>query len=261
MLESNEEIIFTVALSTGLILVFAILVVIAILKYRNKQKELLDRENTMKIELIQATLEAKEQTLEYLSEKLHIDVQQSLSLAKLNLNKYFLDPQNQVSKIEESKTLISQTINEIKDLSKELDPKYITGHTLEENIVRQLNRVEKKAEIATKFTASNIEININQEKQIIIYRIVQEAINNIIIHSEATSLEVELVTNPTYFILTITDNGKGFDTILTQVESEKKMGLGIHSMMNRTTLIGGSFQIKSESDKGTQIVLKIPYDE
>ncbi len=260
MLSSNEEIILTIALSTVMILTFAIVVIIAILKYRNKQKELLERENAVKIELVQTALEAKEQTLEDLSEKLHIDIQQSLSLAKLNLNRYILNPKGQTLKISETKELIAQTINDIKALSKELDPKYITGHTLEENISRQLERVEKKAGITTTFSTSNIEIDISQDKQIIIYRIIQEAINNILLHAEATLIEVDLTAMESLFILSIKDNGKGFNNNFSENESNHKMGIGLRNMKNRTTLMGGSFEIFTEPNRGTEIIFNIPYN-
>ena len=263
MLTSNEEIIHTIIISTLMLLFFAVFVVVAILKYRNKSKEFVERENTVKIELVKATLEAKEQTLEDLSEKIHIDIQQSLSLAKLNLNKVLLHPDKiEVAKIIKIKELIVNTIEEVKSLSKDLDPKYITGHTLEENILRQLKRVEEKAELQTIFKTSEEEISINKEKQTFIYRIVQEAINNILAHAGATLIKIELKNNTNEFVITIEDNGKGFnETSLKNKENKISTGIGLINMKNRTKLINGTFLIKSKPNSGTKITLKIPYND
>lgn len=260
MLTSDAEIIRTIALSTTLILLLVVIVIIAILKYRSKQKELQERENAIKVELVMAMLEAKEQTLEDISEKIHIDVQQTLSLAKLNLSQALLEPiDKNIDKIKHSKELITQTIADIKALSRDLDPKYITGHTLEENIEQQLDRVSKKTDLVTVFNTSEREISLPSEKQIFIYRIVQEAINNILAHAGATTIKISLVSGPTYFLLEIEDDGKGF---AWPMEKDSKvghpLGIGIVNMQHRTELINGIFSIETKPGKGTKIILKIP---
>ncbi|MFT5821507.1 MAG: signal transduction histidine kinase [Crocinitomix sp.] len=262
MFTSNEEILNAIIISTSMILFFAVLVIIAIIKYQNKRKEFNDRENSIKTELIKVTLEAKDQTMEYLSEKIHIDIQQSLSLAKLNLNKILNRPEQiEIEKISQVKDLIGDTINEIKSLSKELDPKYIIGHTLEENIVRQLNRLEKNTELKTLFNTSEQEINLNQEKQTFVYRIIQEAINNIITHANATEIKIELTNGMEYFMITIEDNGVGGDVaIMLNGTEDRKKGVGLINMKNRTKLINGNFTLISTLNKGTKITLNIPYD-
>jgi len=262
MFTSNEEIIITIILSTSLILFFAVFVVIAVRKYHDKQKEFLERENTMKSELIKATLEAKEQTLKDLAQRIHVDIQQSLSLVKLNLNKVLLHPDKiSIDKILQSKELIIKTIEEVKGLSKELDPKYITGYTLEENIIRQLDRVEKRTDIVTLFKTSKNEIVLDNERLILLYRIIQEAINNILAHAEATKVEVSLKNNLNDFILTIEDNGKGFEVVpVINEEEHSKRGIGLMNMQSRTQLINGTFTMKSKPNNGTKITLKIPYN-
>jgi signal transduction histidine kinase len=260
MLASNEDIILTIVLSTLMILLFAVVVVIAIVKYRSKQKEFLQRENTIKTELVKILLEAKEQTLEGIAERIHVDIQQTLSLAKLNLSKVLMSSDKvDIYKIKQSKELITQTIQEIKSLSKEFDPKYITGHTLEENIARQLERVEKRTNLKTVFNTSEKEISLNNEKQIFIYRIIQEAINNILAHAEATQIKINLKNNIGNFMLTIEDNGKGFDPrSLYDSKNNHSNGMGLTNMRSRTQLMNGIFTIENCENRGIKIMLKIP---
>ncbi len=259
---SKDILIETIFYSTLILLFFSIIVIIAILKYRNKQREFQEREDTIKNELIKASLESKEQTMEELAARLHIKLQQTLSLAKLNLNTMLMRPSNiDINKIESTKLLITESIKEIKDLSKDLDPKYITGYTLEENIAQQLQRVEDKTSIKTHFTTSKEEINLKKNTQIFTYRIIQEAINNSLNHADASLIAIKLVNNPKDFDVYVEDNGKGFDTSILNGESNKAKGIGLLSIQNRTQLMNGTFTIKSQPNNGTKINLNIPLNE
>jgi len=260
MFESNPKIETVIIVSTVLILIFAIVVILAIVKYRGKQLQFKEREKDIKNEIIKASLEAKEETFKDLANRIHGDIQQTLSLAKLNLNKVLMKPkQIDISRIQQSKELIANTISEVKALSKELDPKYIFGYTLEENIIRQLNRVEERSGIKTTFKTNELEISISNEVQILMYRIFQEAINNILSHSAATSIKVSLINNRNHILMIIKDNGKGFNTQeIMNKKNNSKQGIGLMSMRNRIQLLNGDFNIESELNNGTNIFLKIP---
>lgn len=259
--EDLQKIVLTIFISTLLILIFAIVVIIAIIKYRRKQREYAEREKSIKTELIKAVLEAKEEVLEDIADQVHVDIQQTLSLAKLNLNKVLYSSNLEVqSKFAPVKELINKSINEVKTLSRSFDPKMITGHTLEDNITRQLDRVHKKANIETIFNTSEKEIQIGNEKQIFIYRIIQETINNILVHAKATKIIIDLENKINHFIIRIKDNGIGFtNDINLNTLSYKTMGIGLRSIQHRTELMKGELEIKRE-DKHTLIILTIPYD-
>ncbi|MDC8006038.1 ATP-binding protein [Aureisphaera galaxeae] len=254
MFSSDEDIITVIIISSALIFIFAIVVVIAIAQYRAKQRQLAERENTISQELTKAILEAKEETLKTFAERIHGDIQQSLSLIKLNLNKVLIQKDDlDLDRIEQSKELVANTIAEVKDLSKEMDPKYISGHTLEENIERQLERVRKQTDLKTIFHTSDIEVVLDDKSQIFLHRIIQEAINNILSHAEASNVTIAIVHLGSHFQLSIQDDGKGFHH-----SSPIEEGIGIISMRNRTELMNGTFLMKSDEKEGTLIELKIP---
>ncbi len=85
-----------------------------------------------------------------------------------------------------------------------------------------------------------------------IYRIVQEALNNIVKHSEASEVHVELATKDDQLILQIRDNGSGFDT------EQQSSGFGIDGMRERATLIGAVLTLSSHKGKGTEITVSMP---
>lgn len=233
-----------------------VVMIIAIIRYQNKQKQYDDRERELENEFVKASLEAREQTLEELSEQLHGNLQQTLSLAKINLTRGLDSTDTEA--IITAKELVTNAIKEIKSLSKDLDPKYITGHSLEENIAKQLKRVTERTSLKTKFIESEEEIQLNNERHILVYRIVQEVINNCINYAEATLLSIQLESKKNHFRIQIIDDGKGCD--IKEIQKTKK-GLGIVSMQHRTKLMKGTFTIDSAFNQGTKISIHIPYHE
>jgi len=91
---------------------------------------------------------------------------------------------------------------------------------------------------------------------VIIYRIVQETLNNILKHAASRKIIIHLQYSPDEFTLSITDNGKGFD--LTLLNHNTSYGLGIKNMHNRARLMGARFQISSTLGEGTNVVVTVP---
>ena len=253
----ETRIIQTLVISTLVILVFASILILAILKYRRKQREYNDREQTIANELIQASLEAKEQVMEDIADQLHINVQQDLTLVKIHLDTLLGEQMNKGrEKLQSAHSLLQKGIQELKSLSRSIDPKMITGHTLEDNISRQLDWIKRKAAIHTVFRTSEKEIELGDQKQILLYRIVQEAINNIISHANATEICIDLKNETKTFLLHIQDNGNGFD--MTQ---PPRHNLGLTSILRRAALMHGECTITSQPGEGTQLYIRIPYDK
>ena len=100
-------------------------------------------------------------------------------------------------------------------------------------------------------------ILINDKKDIILFRLVQEAINNIIRHAKATEICISLHYDGKFLKLQIRDNGIGFD--LNELYSGSKSSNGTHNMQHRAKLIEADFLMESEPDKGTQITVITPY--
>lgn len=89
-----------------------------------------------------------------------------------------------------------------------------------------------------------------------IFRVIQEALANVAWHSGADKVDLLFNFRPDFMLLSIRDNGKGFD----MAQSQKK-GMGLISMCERVEIIGGKINIASQLDRGTNIILEIPYQE
>jgi signal transduction histidine kinase len=226
------------------------------------QSLILIRDITSQIEteeyILTSTLEAQEKERRRLSYELHDSIGQSLSAAVLSMNKVLMD---EADMNEESKEKLKQAIyytntgiQEARAIAHNLLPKSVEEAGLEDAIDNMLNSVTSVSNINFSFNSNLHGARLAKDREINIFRICQEAVNNIIRHSTATEGSIQIMTYDEVLILTIDDNGSGFDA-----KSKKlKNGIGVGGMMSRTKAMGGDFEISSKPDKGTHILIEIP---
>ncbi len=211
-------------------------------------------EYEMEQALLQTQIEIQEQTLKTISQEIHDNIGQVLSLAKLNLNTL---PNSGDSKIQDTKNLVSKAINDLRNLSHSMHGDIITALGLQQSITNELNIIENTGQFATAFTVTGAVYKLNTQKEMVLFRIVQESLHNIVKHSGAKNITVALQYLPHVFVLTISDDGKGFD-LSPFNESENGQGIGIRSMHNRASLIAASFNMSSTVGSGTSITVELP---
>ena len=154
---------------------------------------------------------------------------------------------------------LAQAIQETRTISRQLRSAILDDFGLKPALVehiQQFNEFYPGIEIV-----SQIEIatdDIPTDVQTVLYRVVQEALNNVGKHSAATVVRVKLTRNPNQICLEVADNGRGFDRQKVLSEARSLMGYGIHSIRERVEICGGEFQIRSEPGKGTVIDIFIP---
>jgi len=219
---------------------------------RNRQNKLEKLEMIKKFELekLQSQLEIQEQTLKIISGEIHDNIGQILSLVGLQINSI---PTDKPEKREQTLELLDRAITDLRDLSKRLDSDRISSIGIIEAVTHELKLIERTGKFKTELIIeSDFEI-LTPSMTIILYRIIQEILNNIIKHSKAEKISIHIWGNDEEDFLKIEDNGIGFDT----KEKEGK-GLGLNNIIKRASLIGGSAIINSIKDKGTIITFKIP---
>lgn len=199
--------------------------------------------------LLQSQLEIQEQTLRTISQEIHDNIGQILSLVSLNLNTM---PTSDPGKLKFTDELVTKAITDLRSLSKSLNPERVQQVGLKEALEHELKQLEKTGMYATRLIVEQELEDISPEKTIILYRIIQEVINNIIKHAEADEVTATVSTDATYDIISIKDNGKGFDT-----NGDNRNGIGLQNIKNRAALISAEVVFLSEPDKGTDIIFKI----
>jgi signal transduction histidine kinase len=161
-------------------------------------------------------------------------------------------------KINTSKELLDQAIDDLRNLSKRLNTEYVSRQSLSESLTFQLNLIQKTGVYATALEVHGAERDMEPEKKLIVFRIAQEAFNNIIKHARARNIFVTMMYLADELLLKIEDDGAGFEADnLSSIEISQK-GIGIYNMYYRAGLIGGRFSIQSQPGKGTVAQLTLP---
>lgn len=246
-------------IGTILLILIAGFIISFLFIYRNRQlrhsKEKQELYRRFHEELLTTKLEIQEQTLKNISQEIHDNIGQTLSLVKLNLNTIDIQKQNLLQdKIYNSKELVSKAIHDLRNLSKSLSTDSILSEGLIQTIKTELTIVENAGVFQTDMKITGSPITLDPKKEMILFRIVQEAINNIIKHSNADNIFISADFTGEILRIDIKDNGQGFDP---QLKSE---GSGLKNMNNRAHLIEGKVNVYSTT-QGTTITVTVPTQE
>lgn len=253
MPETKSQIILSIIVAS----IFMLLIVIAgFLLFRiylkKKNSLLLEKEKIRQAyeqTLINAKLEIQEQAFTQISHEIHDNIGQVLSLVRLNINTMGL-PEERIAVTDE---LLGRAITDLRELSHRLNTTYIREIGLTAAIQQLLDNLSKTRQFKTLLEGITVDTFINEERSMILFRMVQEVVNNIIRHAKATTIHVAISTEPNGFLLTITDNGIGFHTHSLQQSN----GLGIRNMRERATMINAAFNIESSPGKNTVVTIKV----
>jgi len=255
MEQENITILILITTLTVVLLVVVIIIVFSV--FQNKKIKFLNEQKQAKLhfkeEIIKSQLETQEQTLQNISWELHDNVGQLLSVASMQLN--ILQPkleEDQKKLINETGEIISKSLQEIRSLSKLLNPEVVRNIGLDEAIQLEIDRFNRLNFIKTSFTIKGKSVVIDQKDEIILFRIVQEFLSNSVKHSKTIKLEVLTIYKTKHLIIKIQDYGVGYD------KKTVKKGSGIINMKSRAKLINTNIKLKSEKDKGVCLTLTYP---
>ena len=207
-------------------------------------------------ELMQSRLEVQEETLKQFSEELHDNIAQMLGIVKMNLheaNRLSEGPGKEM--LSSSLEMLGDAITDVRTMSHTMNGAFVLKKGLTESIQKDLSHIQAARRINCIFTTTGDEYTLGEEKELLTFRIVQEAIANAVKHGQPDKIELRIAFKPENLIVTINDNGRGFD--VSQKE-DSKSGLGLMNMKERVKLLNGQVEISSSENKGTEIQLIIP---
>lgn len=247
---------FSIFIASAAMLFFVIFFYLLIYQLQRRkslhQKEMFELKASFERTIMQSQLEIQEQTFRTISQEIHDNIGQVLSLAKLNLNTI---PQQEVSdKIALTEELLGKAITDLRDISKSLHPEKIADIGLVNAIRNEMLLVQKTAKIKTEFTTNADEINPGNEKAVIIFRMIQEALHNIIRHAKAKRITLAMQHTGEKIIIEITDDGVGFNT---EKLKATETGIGLKSIRQRCALINAQCILTSQPGTGTTVTLDI----
>lgn len=257
---SPEFIIFFVIISVILILFLAVFISLIVYRYQQKQNVYFKELESLKVlhqnALLQSQLEIQEQTFQNISREIHDSIGQKLTLAKLHLNTLDItDKSKTKDQVSDSVIMIGEAINDLSDLSRSMSSEIILSNGLIRALEFEVNQLKKPGLYKIAIDISGSPVFMDSSKELLLFRIVQEAINNIIKHAEANVINLHLHYNATMLTMEITDNGKGFCVNGTT------FGTGLQNIRKRAALLKGSLIINSLDGNGTQLRVEIPLNE
>ncbi|MDF1697278.1 MAG: histidine kinase [Saprospiraceae bacterium] len=229
---------------------------VILISYMQKKKTefILDREREkakFEEQLLKAEVEITEQNLKNISWELHDNIGQLLSVASMETK--MLMQQDSISKeqLEEVVQVIGQSIAQVRGLSKTLNSDMIKKLGLKDAIQNEFDRLNRIGLLQT-FLEFNDEVVIDDRKEIIIFRMLQEFISNVIKHAQASELKISVKNTQGIVQIEASDNGIGFD--IEKVEASN----GLLNLESRAKMISGDFSLNSTLGKGT--VMHVSFD-
>lgn len=226
-------------------------------RYQQKQNAYFQTLEQLKIshenELLQSQIEIQEQTFSNISREIHDNIGQKLSLVKLHLNTLQPSPdQPSNATISESIKMIGESILDLSDISRSLSSEIILNNGFINALEFEVNQLNKPGMYSIRLTVTGEPVFLEANTELILFRIIQEALHNIIKHAAATQILMDLYYREETLVLTIKDNGKGF---VEEISSPKN---GITNMTRRAKMLNGSCVVESAAGAGTTIHIEIP---
>ena len=244
-----------IVIGSAFFLLVAVGIIILILIYQKRQlRYILEKanlQNQFQNELMKTRLESREETLNQLSTELHDNIGQLLSSSKILIGtaERMIDkPSEQLHVAGET---ISKAIRELRAISKSLNTEWLEKFSLIENLQAESDRITISKEISVTLKHPPV-IEMPMDRQMMLFRIVQEALQNTIKHGEASRISIVAEQKENMLQVSIADDGKGFD-----VDDETVQGVGILNIKHRTRLMSGAVQWNSTKD-GTSVFIQLP---
>ena len=260
MQNTKNEVVFAIIAVIIILLFLGVLFLVMLFYYNNKKVQMSKESQLMRAtfdkQLLESKLEIQEQTFDMISQEIHDNVGQILSLAKVQLGimeqKQTVDGEL-LGNVKES---ISLAMTELRDIAKSLSSQRVQQVSLQDSIIQEIRRINRSGFIKISSDVQGTEKNIPDQDKLIAFRIVQEGLQNIIKHAEATDVKVSIRYMEDRMYITISDNGIGFNP---ETELNKREGLGLQNILRRATLVGGKAEITSKPGEGTTLQIQMKY--
>ncbi|WPR73753.1 sensor histidine kinase [Algoriphagus sp. NG3] len=260
---STTEIILTIAVSSIILLIFVCLTIYFFFLQQKKrfqhQQEVLELRESFNQTILQSKLEIQERTLDHIAKELHANFSHLISLININLAAILSQSTGEVREhINETKLLVKELMSEVKALSVSLNSDFMLKAGFNKRLEHELERLKKTKRYNVSYQQHGVPVRLPAGEEIVLYRLCQEILNNIVKHAEATSISVELHYSNQLLYLSISDDGVGFDKNLAAERALEKESTGLLNIAGRAKFISADLQIKTMQGIGTVVDLKIP---
>ncbi len=224
-----------------------------ITQLRNLQAEYFNQKLKHKQRLASTIIKAQENERNRWAQELHDNVSQLLTVVNLYLSNTQVSLEKNVAMISQAKQIITEAQQEIRMLSATIKPPQFALMTLQQSVEKLIADIIRVKNITIHLASNDFHENdLKDEQMLMIYRIVQEQLNNILKYAEASQIDITLKTKNDHVYIVIHDNGKGFD------KKQVKGGLGFRNIQSRLQLYNGHMDVTTSPGKGCTLAVSFP---
>ncbi|RZK09950.1 MAG: hypothetical protein EOO43_20775, partial [Flavobacterium sp.] len=240
-----EFVILIIVISSLLILGLVSFISLIVFRYQQKQNKYLKHLEEIKVNheniLLHSQIEIQEKTFQNISLEIHDNIGQKLAFAKLLLNTLpYSDAVKLIDQVETSIGILGDVVVELSSLSRGLSSELVLQNGLIKATQNELAQIRKTSSYEVSFTVAGDTIFLSGQRELVLFRVIQEALHNIIKHADATRIDILIEFGESQLILDISDNGRGFDVPNVNCE-----GTGIRNIRKRVGSLGGFFSVDS----------------
>jgi two-component system, NarL family, sensor kinase len=227
-------------------------------RFRLKQKARLQSEIMKQQEIAtKAVIEAEEDERQRIARDLHDGIGQMMSAAKMNLSAF--ESELNVANTEQKRSLqkviglVDESCREIRSVSHNMMPNVLLRNSLAAALQDFIDKLDKKT-IEVRLYTEGLDERLDANIETVLYRVIQECVNNVIKHSSATTLDISMIRDKEGISTTIEDNGKGFDS----TDMRKFDGIGLKNIVTRIEYLKGTVEFDSAPGRGTVVSMHVP---
>lgn len=251
----TQKWIWGISLFTSLLVVLIPFIIIYYNRKVQNEKNLAIIEEQKKV--LAAIINAQEEERKRVAKDLHDGVGQQISAVSLNFQalarKLVKDNPELANEIEKIKRMILDTSQEIRAVSHQMMPRALTQFGLVDALEDMIEMSFRDTGIEYEFYHRDMEVRLPNDIEIGLYRVAQELISNVIRHSKAQRVDIRLYKHDNNCILSVGDDGIGFDTFRSE-------GIGLTNITSRVHALQGNFRIESKPDNGTFAIVKVSFE-
>lgn len=252
--ETTKIIVTSIGILVTAFLLLGGIIVAFVVDFRKKQvrniRETLRMQQAFQQQLLQSQIETQEATFDALGKELHDNVCQLLNSARMLIGVSQRTAPAESNTLELAGNTISTAINEIRGLAKTLNKEWLQQFNLYENLAMEIKRINAGGNLEVRLQHDAV-IPFDADKQLLLFRIVQEAVQNAVKHAAARHIDIAMHCSGEQLEVQVADDGGG----ITDAQNQK--GLGMMNMQQRVQLLGGQIEWRG-NDKGTTVFIHLP---
>lgn len=240
------------------------IILLGLLGYSFYKRKRLQQEARLQTAILQqqqtatkAVLEAEETERQRIAKDLHDGIGQMMSVAKMNLSAYE-DAANfktieEKEKFEKIIQLVDESCMEVRAVSHNMMPNALLKNSLAAAIREFISKLDSR-KLAVHLYTEGLEERLDTNTEAVLYRVIQECVNNVIKHSGADKMDISVIKDKDEITATVEDNGRGFDA----ANSERKEGMGLKNIRTRIAYLKGTVDFDAAPGRGTLVALHVP---